>query len=187
MATTGGQGARSVRRRGRATRSTRLSSRRCRPTAARTRAVNASLYSIFGSKEELIRAYLERRHALRQERTKRGLERYDNPRDKLLGVFDVLAQMISRPGYRGCAFANATAESPSASAAATVSETNRAWFRSLLTELAAAAGAGDPKLLAGQLALLYDGALTSSRMDHDRKAPARAKAAAAALLDASIP
>src|SRR6266536_1631458 len=43
----------------------------------------ATLYSAFGSKEELIRAYLQRRHERRQERITRGLERYDNPRDPI--------------------------------------------------------------------------------------------------------
>src|SRR4051795_9653698 len=51
----------------------------------------ASLYSCFGSKDELVRAYLENRHQLRRERLRAGLERFDNPRDRLLGVFEVLA------------------------------------------------------------------------------------------------
>src|SRR3954469_17432650 len=52
----------------------------------------ASLYSSFGSKDGLIRAYLEGRHQRRRERLLAGLERYGNPRDRLLGVFDVLAE-----------------------------------------------------------------------------------------------
>src|SRR3569623_1161990 len=71
----------------------------------------ASLYSSFGSKEELVRAYLEGRHALRRKRIMAGLERCETPRDRLLGVFDVLAEVSSTPGFRGCAFYNASAES----------------------------------------------------------------------------
>src|SRR5438552_16345010 len=51
----------------------------------------ATLYSTFGSKEGLVRAYLEQRHQSRRRRIKRGLARYDTPRDKLLGIFDILA------------------------------------------------------------------------------------------------
>src|SRR3982751_5978814 len=47
----------------------------------------ASLYSTFGSKDELVRAYLEGRHELRRTRLLAGLERFDDPRDRLLGVF----------------------------------------------------------------------------------------------------
>src|SRR3954451_9662140 len=71
----------------------------------------ASLYSSFGSKEELVRAYLEGRHQRRRARLMGGLERFDAPRDRLLGVFDVLADITGTPGFRGCAFYNASAES----------------------------------------------------------------------------
>src|ERR1700728_1279906 len=82
----------------------------------------ATLYSAFGSKDELIRAYLTRRHATRQERMMRELERFTTPRDRLLGVFDVLGEIQSEPGYRGCAFANASAESPPGGAVEEVSD-----------------------------------------------------------------
>jgi AcrR family transcriptional regulator len=75
----------------------------------------ASLYSAFGSKDELVRAYLQGRHEARQARILSGLERFENPRDRLLGVFDVLAELTATPGFRGCAFYNASAESPAGS------------------------------------------------------------------------
>src|ERR1700712_5209205 len=61
----------------------------------------ATLYTTFGSKDGLIRAYLERRHLRRQERITVGLARFDNPRDRLLGVFDVLGELAAEPGFRG--------------------------------------------------------------------------------------
>src|SRR3954451_14957983 len=57
----------------------------------------ASLYSSFGSKDGLIRAYLEGRHQRRRERLLAGLERYGTPRDRLLGVFDVLSELAAAP------------------------------------------------------------------------------------------
>src|SRR4051795_6789647 len=97
----------------------------------------ASLYSCFGSKEELVRAYLENRHEIRRKRLLAGLERFDNPRDRLLGVFDVLAELTATPGFRGCAFYNASAESVAEGGAVEqVSNANRAWTRDLLTQLA---------------------------------------------------
>jgi AcrR family transcriptional regulator len=145
----------------------------------------ATLYSVFGSKDELIRSYLTARHVARQERMTRGLARYENPRDRLLGVFDVLGAAIAEPGFRGCAFVNASAEARPDSAAVQVSGQSRAWLRSLLAELAQAAGAADADRLARQLELLYDGASVAGNMDRDPGAAAAARAAAAALLDAA--
>src|ERR1700716_4512927 len=47
----------------------------------------ASLYSTFGSKDELVRAYLENHFRRRQNRVARVLAAYDTPRARLLGVF----------------------------------------------------------------------------------------------------
>src|SRR6202046_4511061 len=90
-----------------------------------------SLYNTFGSKDELIRAYLESRHASMEQRFGRALERYDSPRDRLLGVFDVQAELFSEPGYRGCAFARASAESHPGDLVEQAAERYRAWVRSL--------------------------------------------------------
>jgi AcrR family transcriptional regulator len=146
----------------------------------------ATLYSAFGSKDELIRAYLEARHEARKARIARAMARFDTPRDRLLAIFDVLGEVVAEPGFHGCAFQNATTEARAGSVAEQAATVARAWTRSLLREQAAAAGADDPDRLAQQLFLLYDGTLVSARMDHDLTAAAAARAAAGALIDASI-
>src|ERR1700742_2084968 len=73
----------------------------------------ASLYSTFGSKEELVRAYLEARFVGRKERIEKKLARLESPRQKMLAVFDVLGEYVAKPGFRGCAFVRASAESRS--------------------------------------------------------------------------
>ena len=146
----------------------------------------ATLYSAFGSKDELIRAYLIGRHAARKERLLRGLERFKTPRTRLLGVFDVLGEIVVEPGYRGCAFYNASAESRPGGAVEEVSDESRGWTRSLFADLAREAGAKDPERLARQLTLLYDGAVVSARMDRDAKAAAAARVVAESLVDAAI-
>jgi AcrR family transcriptional regulator len=145
-----------------------------------------SLYNTFGSKDELIRAYLESRHASMEQRFGRALERYDSPRDRLLGVFDVQAELFSEPSYRGCAFARASAESHPGDLVEQATADYRAWVRSLFTRLAEEAGVPDAPSLAGQLHMLYDGSGLAARMDHDPSAAAAAGAAAAALLDAAL-
>ncbi|BCJ52633.1 putative transcriptional regulator, TetR family protein [Actinoplanes sp. NBRC 14428] len=145
----------------------------------------ASLYSCFGNKEGLVRAYLEGRHRRRQERFRAGLERFTTPRDRLLGVFDVLAEQAAAANFRGCAFYNASAES-TGGAVQEVSDTSRAWTRGLLTELARDAGAPDPAGLADRLVILYDGSTVGARMDRSPAAATTARVVAEALLDAAL-
>jgi hypothetical protein len=123
--------------------------------------------------------------AARQERMTRKLARYDTPRERLLGVFDVLGESIAEPGFRGCAFVNASAEARPGSAIEQVCDESRAWVRSLFAELGQAAGAADPQRLARQLALLYDGASVGARMDRDPGAAATARTVAVTLVDAA--
>jgi AcrR family transcriptional regulator len=146
----------------------------------------ATLYASFGSKEGLIRAYLQARLEDRQGRTNRALAALETPRDRILGVFDVLARYCEAPGFHGCAFMNASAESAADSAAVEMSEVSRSWTRSLFADLARQAGAADPGQLARQLMQLYDGAMVSARMDRDSNAAATAKATAAAIIDAAL-
>ena len=146
----------------------------------------ASLYSTFGSKDELVRAYLARRYERRRTRIEEWVNRYDDPRDRLLAVFDALDESIAQPGYHGCAFANATAESSRGSVAEQVTQEYRGWTRAMFTDLARDAGAADPATLGAQLHLLYDGVNWAARIDRDLAAAGRAKAAAATLLTAQL-
>jgi AcrR family transcriptional regulator len=146
----------------------------------------ASLYNTFGSKDALVRAYLEGRYAARQDRISGFIARYDAPRDRLLGVFDALGSFAAEPGFRGCAFMNASAESLPGGPVEEVSDESRAWTRALFTELAQAAGVAEPGSLAAQLVLLYDGANVGARMDRNPATAAAARAVAQTLLDAAV-
>ena len=145
----------------------------------------ASLYNTFGSKDELVRAYLEKRHEDTSARISRYLERYNSPRDRLLGVFEAQGELFTEPGFRGCAFVSASAESPG-EAVSRVADDYRGWVRGLLTGLAREAGAADPEALGRQLHMIYDGASLSARMDRDPSSAVAARAAAEVLLDAAL-
>jgi AcrR family transcriptional regulator len=146
----------------------------------------ATLYSTFGSKDELVRAYLTRHNLIWREHLTRQLaSRYSDPRERLLGVFDVLGERFVGPNFHGCAFVNASAEARPGSPVEDASDASRAWVLSMFTELAAAAGAAEPEPLARQLAMLYHGATLAARMDRDLGAARPARAAATTLLDAA--
>jgi AcrR family transcriptional regulator len=153
----------------------------------RAAVAKATLYSAFGSKEELVRAYLEARHASRRATVLAEMALHDDPRRKLLALFDVLVTTVKQPEFRGCAFANASAESGPDSAAADVTRKARQWLLGVMAEQATALGVADPAGLARQLTLLYDGALVQSRLDRGHAAATAAQAAAQVLIDAASP
>ena len=145
----------------------------------------ASLYAHFRSKDELVRAYLQDRHEVRKARVLEQIARHRSPRERLLAVFDAMAEAFAQPGYRGCAFVRANAEMPPGSAAKAVCDHARGWMRELFTTLAREAGARHPEALAQQLVLLYDGAVVALQMDGNVEAAPAARSLAAGLLDAA--
>ena len=155
------------------------------PIIERAGVAKASLYSSFGSKDGLVRAYLEARHVARRARLTAEIERHQDPKARLLAIFDVLAATVAQPGFCGCAFANAVAESELDSAAADVTRNVRRWLLDTMVVLATALDIADPAGLARQLTVLYDGALAQSRLDQTQAAADAAKAAANALVDAA--
>jgi AcrR family transcriptional regulator len=145
----------------------------------------ASLYNAFGSKENLVRAYLEGRHKATVDLLRRAVERHSDPRQRLLAVFDAQAELFAEPSFRGCAFITASAEAPDGGMIQHAADEYRVEIRALLTDLAREAGASEPAALARQLQLLYDGGGLAAQMDRDPDVAAAARAAAEVLLDAA--
>src|ERR1700739_4839706 len=71
-----------------------------------------SLYSTFGSKEQLVCAYLDARHAHTLGRLRAAVDAVEDPVGRILAVFDAQAQLFRMPDYHGCAFTAAAAEAP---------------------------------------------------------------------------
>lgn len=146
-----------------------------------------SLYYVFGSKDELVREYLDgRAEAWHRHVEERLPVRYATARERIVGVFELLGEGCDDPDYHGCPFINASAESPPGGVVESATDAHRAWIRDLLTGLAEAAGVGDPGALAAQLSLLYDGVMVSGQLDRPSDGAAAAQAAAGALVDAAL-
>lgn len=147
----------------------------------------ASLYNLFGSKEELVAAYLELRHDQTTSRLVDAIDRFDDPRQKILAVFDAQAQLFEQPDFNGCAFMSASTEAPPGGRVANAADDFRGWIRRMFTNLAEQAGAPDAISLGRQLHLVYDGAGLAARMDHrDPGVAPSARDAAQALLDTAL-
>jgi AcrR family transcriptional regulator len=141
-----------------------------------------SLYYNFGGKDDLVRTYLQNRHAQWAARIDAQLAATASPAGKILAVFDALGDLFAQPGFRGCAFINAAAEAPDGSAEALAAKDFRTWLHQLFAVLVAEAGYQDAGKLTAQLVLLYDGANISAQMDGHPAAAEAARDAAAGLL-----
>lgn len=147
-----------------------------------------TLYKHFGSKDDLVFAAIRRadeqwRHWFTQEIERRA----SDPRGRLIAVFEIAGDWIRRPDFQGCMFARAAGEftdqdAPVRSACA---EHNKLLTR-LLRGFAQDAGAADPDALAGQLAILFLGTITSAQANGASDPACIACDAARTLIDSQI-
>jgi AcrR family transcriptional regulator len=156
--------------------------------AAAAGVTKKTLYDRFGSKDQLVAAYLRARdqrwRAWLTEATEAA--QAAGPREQLLASFDALAQWLGRESPRGCSFINALAELPDPDhpGRAVIADQKR-WLREHLRSLASTAG--QPQLLAEQLLLLHEGAMVSYATGAVEDPVAHAKQVAALLIDRSLP
>src|SRR6516164_6905386 len=64
----------------------------------------ASLYNTFGSKAELVQAYLDGRHARTIARLRAAVQQDSDPVARVYAAFDAQAEILAQPNFRGCAF-----------------------------------------------------------------------------------
>jgi AcrR family transcriptional regulator len=152
--------------------------------AAEAGVTKKTLYEKYGSKDELVAAYLR----ARDERWRKWLVEFVERRggsatERLLSTFDLLGEWMERENYRGCGFVNAAVEFPDADhpARAVVLEQKR-WMRGYLAELATEAGAEDPEDLAERLLILHEGATVASSLGVAADAAQKARQTAVALV-----
>ncbi|WP_100486623.1 TetR/AcrR family transcriptional regulator [Sporolactobacillus pectinivorans] len=143
----------------------------------------ATLYTSFGNKEGLIEAYLTRRKENWERNASNWLLKYDTSKERILGVFDMLYQSFSHPGFHGCAFMNALAEEQSGSVVEKPTKAYRAAVRKKFQDLVQQLDINNSDVLVDHLVILYDGATINARMDHNADAALSAKEMAAVLID----
>ncbi|PJN39498.1 TetR family transcriptional regulator [Streptomyces sp. CB02959] len=146
-----------------------------------------TLYDRFGSKEDLILAYLRARDGLWRSTLVEYVDERDGaPEEKLLATFDALRAWMRERNPRGCAFVNAYVELPADHAGQEVAREQKAWLLAYLEDLATEAGADAPGKLAGQLLILHEGACIANSMQSVDEAAERAQEMAAVLIEKSL-
>jgi AcrR family transcriptional regulator len=144
-----------------------------------------SLYYNFSGKDELIKEYLLGRHTAWAARIDAAIAAEVDPKAKILAIFDVLGELFAEPDYRGCSFMNAVAEASEGGPELAAAANFRAWLHGMFDGLVAALDVQNPTALAGQLVILYDGAVAAAQMDGSPAAAQTAKALAAMVLEAA--
>jgi AcrR family transcriptional regulator len=148
----------------------------------------STMYVHFRTKEELVAEYLRSRSNTMRARVTREVEarKQVSAEERILSVFDVLHEVISEPGFRGCAFANAAAEYPHHDRVQEAIAHDRTWLPALFSRLLGPLGADNDELVAA-LVQVYDGANTAAHLDHSKTSARTARKTAALLLAAREP
>lgn len=153
---------------------------------AESRVAKSTLYAHFRTKEDLVAKYLHRRSDATRTRVTQAVEDRagQSPTARILAAFEVFDELLSEPGFRGCPFANASAEYPHHAGIQAAIADDRAWlpalFSRVLAPVAGQAGSG----LAAALVQLYDGAVAGAHLDRAPDSAVTAERTARALLAA---
>ncbi len=144
-----------------------------------------TLYAHFPSKEDLILAALSRKRAAFADKFLPAvLAASNDPRERLLSLFELAKSWFSDPDFYGCIFINAAAEySEPGHPINTCAREFKTLLRNFARDQAAAGGAADPETLADQIALLFEGATTVAQVSARPDAATTAKGIAAQLID----
>jgi AcrR family transcriptional regulator len=146
----------------------------------------ATFYHHFPAKDELVRAYVEEQSRLVQADIANLGQR--SARERILAIFDLIADTAERPGYRGCPFVNAAAEYPDpTSRVRQAIEEHRQWKRDLLRTLLVQDGNQDPELTAEILIVLGDGLLVTSHLDNPSQLRKLIREVVTAVIDSRRP
>jgi len=144
-----------------------------------------SLYNNFSSKDELVVAYLDGRHAEWLGLLERRTARAASARERVLAVFDAYldhADLAYVHGFRGCGLLNGAAELPVGHPGREAVRAHKDQVRRILIDLCAAAEAPDPEQLGEHLFLLVEGGVVSAGLQGDREPLQRARSLAQLIL-----
>jgi len=122
----------------------------------------STLYHLFRSKEDLLLVYLDETGKTTMEGLRKAAANGSTPKEKVLAIFDYLAELAGRPEFYGCHFLNIVYEMPDGEerARAQIKKQKDA-VRSLFAELLLPVR---QELLADEIYTLFEGALIGHKI-----------------------
>ena len=137
------------------------------------------IYGLFATKEELLVAVLQRRDRRWRGNLAAYVEQHEDPRERVLAVFDWLGQWFAEPDFRGCAWINTYGELGATSPAVlTEVRAHKQAFHDQIADWVGAATTAP----AEPLCLLAEGAIVTAAITGDITAAQRAREASKSLL-----
>jgi len=143
-----------------------------------------SLYRHFGTKDDLVVAFLDRMDQdFWKTWDKAAQEHPDDARAELDAQLDWIGERASQPDYRGCPQINIAAEYPDVDhPARLLAKEHKRELRRRLRVIAERLNCAEPDVIAGQLAVLINGAFVSTPMYEAGEATMLLRRAAEALI-----
>lgn len=142
----------------------------------------ATLYRHFPTKEQLIVAYLQARSGHVLASMKDAALTGASPHKRIASLFQLLERDSHSSEFRGCAFVLAIAEHEESEAIRNVVRGHKNHVKRIFLDVISKSGRTNGKRLSEQLALLYDGALSSILVYRNPQAARHAALVAAELL-----
>lgn len=118
----------------------------------------ATVYRLYSTKDDLIGAYLERAHVAIMDAIDNDIANSDGPASALRRIVESIWEHVNSPGFRGCAFNNASTEFDDADhPARAIARRHRTRLRDHLVDLADRLDPERGAELGEQLAVVIDG------------------------------
>lgn len=122
-----------------------------------------TLYNHFASKDDLVLAVFEREAEMRRESIAAIQETLNGPYEKILALFTVALDLAGREGFRGCAFLNLAIEAAAPDSRQHIlAQAHKKWIRANVSGNLPPEVFADPKSLAGQIIVLWDGGIVGA-------------------------
>ena len=155
---------------------------------AESEVAKMTLYNHFSSKDDLILAVLQYREEKFEGMFDRWMQRHIKKGvGQLEAFFAALKDWFESPGFRGCAFINATVELANADhAASRFSAEHKERFHQMLTDLIAESSGAKSAAAAPAIALMVEGAIITAVMEQTSESADVAKEAALALISKTL-
>jgi len=131
-----------------------------------------AFYKHFDSKEDLVLAALEEQNRWLQDSFLEMVRQCggDRPVEQLGGLLDVVDRIIGADEYQGCIFVNVALEFPLPHEPAHVAAAqHKQAIEDIVCDIAATAGAADPRAMAQELCLIMEGAYVTRQVTGKRE------------------
>lgn len=151
---------------------------------AESEVAKMTLYNHFSSKDDLILAVLQYREEKFDGMFEKWMRRHvTKGMGRLEAFFAALKDWFDSPGFRGCAFINATVElADAAHAASQFSVVHKARFHESITQIITETSGAKAAAMAPAVALMVEGAIVTAVMEQTSDSADVAKEAALTLI-----